>query len=79
MISVALLWDVAMQPFPIKTIALKQCARCKTQWSTERITLEPHEQVNQVIVKIAYCPACAESFAAETDRATYNRTGKKLR
>lgn len=68
-----------MPPFPIKTISLRQCNRCKTTWSSERERLEPGDQINIVMVKITYCPACAEDFAAEIDRPMYERTGKRIK
>lgn len=68
-----------MQPFPIKTITLRFCRRCKTTWSDERVQLEQADQVNIVKVTIAYCPVCAEDFSKETDRPTYRRGGKRLR
>ena len=75
---------VPMQPFPIKTISLRQCRRCKTTWSSEHEQLEPGDQINIAFVKIAYCPSCAEGFSEETDRPTYEqrsgkRTGKRIR
>lgn len=71
---------VPMQPFQIKTIALRQCSTCRTTWSSERETLEPGDQINIVIVKIAYCPVCAEDFAQQEGRPTYQRrTGKRIR
>lgn len=49
-------------------------------WSSEREQLEPGDQINIVMVKIAYCPHCAEDFAEETDRPTYERrSGKRIR
>lgn len=63
--------------FNIKTIALKQCVRCGSSWSTERIALEPHDKVEIVTVRIAYCPACSEGFAAEIDRPGYEKSTRK--
>ena len=66
--------------FKIVTITLRKCARCNSTWTTERAVLEPGTKINlDGQIKIAYCPACAEGFAAEIDRPTYNRTGKKIR
>jgi len=71
---------VQMQEFLIKTILLRKCRRCQTMWSGDHEQLEPGDQVNIVIVKIAYCLSCAESFAEETDRPTYERrSGKHIR
>lgn len=67
-------------PWPIKTLSIRQCRRCKTTWSSEREKLEPGDQINIVPVTIAYCPACSEDFAEETDRPTYERrTNKRIR
>lgn len=66
-----------MQPFQIKTITLKECRRCKTTWNSEREQLDPGDQINIMKVFIAYCPSCAESFAAESDRPTYQRRPNK--
>ena len=42
--------------------------------------MEPGDQINIVPVKIAYCPSCSESFAAELDRPTYERhDGKRIK
>ncbi len=69
-----------MQPFQIKTITLRRCRRCRETWNTEREELEPGDKINIVIVGIAYCPACAQSFAAETDEPRYERrTNKRIR
>ena len=69
-----------VQPFPIKTITTKKCRRCKTVWADDKERIEPGDQLNFVEVKIAYCPACADSFAAESERPTYERrTGKRIR
>jgi len=68
-----------MQNFQIKTIQIRDCRRCKTTWAAEAITLEVEDQVNFVRVTIAHCPACSESFAAEIDRPTYRRTGKRVK
>lgn len=62
-----------MQSFPIKTITLRQCRRCKTTWNSEREKLEPGDQINIAIIRIAYCPSCADDFAAEIDQPTYDR------
>jgi len=66
-----------MQPFQIKTLMLRECRRCKTTWSSEREQLEPGDQINIEKVFIAYCPSCADSFAEELDRPTYQRQTKK--
>lgn len=67
-------------PWPIKTVATKKCRRCKAVWADDKERLEPGDQLNFVEVKIAYCPACADSFAAESERPTYERrTGKRIR
>jgi hypothetical protein len=66
-------------PFVIKTISLRVCRRCRTAWSGEDVQLEQADQINIMRVTIAYCPACAEDFAAETDRPTYNRVGKRIK
>ena len=69
-----------MANFPIKTISLRQCRRCNETWNSESEKLEPGDKINIVIVKIAYCPACAEDFSAEIDRPTYRReSGKRIR
>ena len=65
--------------WPIKTIALRECRRCKTKWSSDREKLEPGDQINIMIVSIAYCPACAEDFGSEIDRPTYRRAEKRKR
>ena len=70
---------VNMQPFPIKTLAVKVCRRCKTTWCDETVKLEAHDQINLTKVTIAYCPVCADSMAAETDRPTYRREGKRIK
>ncbi|MEE8113309.1 MAG: hypothetical protein V3T23_03035 [Nitrososphaerales archaeon] len=53
--------------------------RCKTTWSSEHERLEPGDQVNIEKVRIQYCPACAEGFAAESERPTYHRPGKRIK
>jgi len=63
----------------IKTITLKKCRRCRTLWNSDRVELEPCDQINIVTVTIEYCPSCAEGMAEETDRPTYERRGKKIR
>ena len=68
-----------MQKFPIKTISIKQCKRCDSQWITEKVSLEVHDQINIAIIKISYCPNCAEGWASEIDRPTYERTGKRIK
>ena len=71
---------MSLENWPIKTISLKQCRRCKTTWSSEREKLEPGDQINIVPITIAYCPACADGFAEEIDRPTYERrTNKRIR
>ncbi len=67
------------QPYQIKTIPLRKCRRCGNTWSSEHDKLEPGDQINIVIVKIAYCPSCSDSFAEETDRPTYRREGKRIK
>ena len=64
---------VPMQSFPIKTISLRECRRCKSLWSSEREKLEPGDQIHIAMVKIPYCASCADDFAAETDQPTYKR------
>lgn len=68
-----------MNDFVIKTITIKDCSRCGSSWSTERVAIEPHEKINFVRVKIAYCPVCVGSFAAEVDRPTYERGKRKIK
>lgn len=49
-----------------------------THWSSENIHLDTHDQVNITLIKIAYCPACEETMAEETDRPGYRRVGKRV-
>lgn len=65
--------------FTTKTVHIRQCRRCKSTWTGERIELEIQERIEFVTVIVAHCPACSDNFAKEIDRPTYNRTGKKLR
>jgi hypothetical protein len=58
---------------PIKTIAFRQCSRCRTMWNSEHEKLEPGDQINITMIKIAYCPTCADDFAAEIDQPGYKR------
>ncbi len=68
-----------MPLFQIKTISIKECGYCQSKWSGEKITLNLHDKIDFIVVKIAYCPACAEDFASEIDRPTYRREGKRIR
>jgi len=63
----------------VVTISIKECSRCGQIWSADRITIEPHDKLNVMKVRIAYCPECAEGFASETDRFGYRRTGKRIK
>ena len=61
-----------------KSLQIRECRRCGSIWNTERIILEINDKIDLIKIKIAYCPACADSFASEVDRPTYHRTGKKI-
>lgn len=62
-----------MQPYQTKTLALRECRRCKTTWSDERAMIEIGDHIDIIKVKIAYCPACAEGYGAKSERPTYER------
>jgi hypothetical protein len=67
-----------MPEFVTKTIQIRKCRRCQSIWAAEPTTLDVQEQIVFMTVTIAHCPACSDSFAAEVDRPTYRRTGKKI-
>jgi len=65
--------------FTTKTIQIRQCRRCRATWAAEDVELKVQDQIQFVTVTVPHCPACGEGFAAEIDRPTYRRTGKKIR
>ena len=56
----------------MKTLSIKECYKCQTKWSAEKITVDTHECIEFLIIKIAYCPFCEDDFAKEITN-TYNR------
>lgn len=68
-----------MLEFVTKTVHIRQCRRCKSTWTGERIDLEVQERIEFITVTVAHCPVCSEKFSAEIDRPSYNKTGKRIR
>jgi len=68
-----------MQKFSSKTLELRKCRRCDTIWSAEDITLNVQDKLELLIITIAHCPVCSQGFAAEIDRPSYKRVGKRLK
>ena len=65
--------------FGVKTLLIKECANCRTQWVGENFSAEIGTQINFTKIRVTFCPACAEEFADEIDRPTYHRQGNRIK
>lgn len=65
--------------FITKTVQIRQCRRCKSLWSGEHVELKVQEQIQFITVTVPHCPVCSEGFAAEIDRPSYRRSGKRVK
>lgn len=63
--------------FGVKTLAIKECLGCRSQWVAENFSADVGNQINFTKITVTYCPICAEDFAQEIDRPTYRRDGGK--
>lgn len=64
--------------FVTKTIHLRKCRRCQSTWAAEHIELNVEDKIEFIMVTVAHCPVCSQGFAAEIDRPSYQRVGKKI-